>query len=87
MIEPFSSVEPLKFGPKAFPLAEPVTRRVGGFRLYTSATDHLSSNEKLLLIKCQEKENLQKPNLDIKPAQPVPDSSFPSAVFTKFSER
>ena len=51
MIEPFSSVEPLKFGPKAFPLAEPVTRRVGGFRLYTSATDHLNSNEKIFIHK------------------------------------
>ena len=51
MIEPFSSVEPLKFGPKAFPLAEPVTRRVGGFRLYTSATDHLNSNETIFIHK------------------------------------
>ena len=47
MIEPLSSVEPLKFDSEALSLAKRVTRRVGGFRLYTAATDDLNYNEKV----------------------------------------
>ena len=39
-IEPLSPLEPLKFGSEAFSLVEPITRHVGGFRLYISASDN-----------------------------------------------